>query len=123
MQQPVELAQYTSDDFHKYCRNNGFTQSMGRTGMCWDNSVAKSFFSSLKNEMYHHQVFVTRARARFAVADYIEIFYNRKRLHSSLGYQTTVQTWTQNPNSSPTSSIKTRETYKRVSNKLDTPQL
>ena len=81
-------SQYTSDDFHEYCRKNGFSQSMGRTGVCWDNSVAESFFSSLKNEMYHHYVFPTRARAKFAVADYIEIFYNRKRLHSTLGYQT-----------------------------------
>ena len=88
-------SQYTSDDFHEYCEKNGFIQSMGRTGVCWDNSVAESFFSSLKNEMYHHQVFPTRARARFAVADYIEIFYNRKRIHSSLGYQTPAQTWVQ----------------------------
>lgn len=88
-------SQYTSDDFHGYCEKNGFIQSMGRTGVCWDNSVAESFFSSLKNEMYHHQVFTTRTRARFAVADYIEIFYNRKRIHSSLGYQTPAQTWAQ----------------------------
>lgn len=88
-------SQYTSDDFHEYCEKNGFTQSMGRTGVCWDNSVAESFFSSLKNEMYHHQVFPTRARARYAVADYIEIFYNRKRIHSSLGYKTPAQSWAQ----------------------------
>ena len=68
---------------------------MGRTGVCWDNSVAESFFSSLKNEMYHHYVFPTRARAKFAVADYIEIFYNRKRLHSTLGYQTPAHSWAQ----------------------------
>lgn len=66
---------------------------MGRTRVCWDNSVAESFFSSLKNEMYHHQVFPTRTRARFAVADYIEIFYNRQRLHSTIGYQTPAQAW------------------------------
>lgn len=88
-------SRYTSDDFHKYCKENGFIQSMGRTGVCWDNSVAESFFSSLKNEMYHHQVFPTRSRARFAIADYIEIFYNRKRIHSTLGYQTPAQTWVQ----------------------------
>ena len=86
-------SQYTSDEFHEYCVDNGFIQSMGRTGVCWDNSVAESFFSSLKNEMYHHQSFPTRAKARFEVADYIEIFYNRKRRHSSLGYQTPAQTW------------------------------
>lgn len=57
--------------------------------MCWDcDAVAESFFSALKNEMFHHHRFTTRARARFAVADYIEVFYNRQRLHSSLGYRT-----------------------------------
>jgi len=56
--------------------------------VCWDNAVAESFFSALKNEMFHHHRFDTRARARFAVADYIEVFYNRRRLHSSLGYRT-----------------------------------
>lgn len=61
---------------------------LGRTEICWDHSVAKSFFTSLENEMYHHQGFLTRAQARFAVAGYIEIFYNRKRRHSSLEYQT-----------------------------------
>lgn len=91
----VRGSQYSSDDFHEYCANNGFIQSMGRTGVCWDNSVAESFFSSLKNEMYHHQIFPTRARARFAVADYIEIFYNRKRRHSSLEYQTPAHCWAQ----------------------------
>ena len=48
----------------------------------------RSFFASLKNEMYHRHPFTTRARARFAVADYIEVFYNRQRLHSTLGYRT-----------------------------------
>lgn len=56
--------------------------------MCWDNAAAESFFAALKNEMYHRQFFPTRARARFAVAEYIEVFYNRKRLHSTLGYRT-----------------------------------
>ncbi|MEW2508171.1 IS3 family transposase [Amycolatopsis sp. NPDC047767] len=56
--------------------------------MCWDNAAAESFFASLKTEMYHREMFPTRVRARFAVADYIEVFYNRKRLHSGLGYRT-----------------------------------
>ena len=56
--------------------------------MCWDNAAAESFFAALKNEMYHRQSFATRARARFAVAEYIEVFYNRRRLHSTLGYRT-----------------------------------
>ena len=64
---------------------------MGRTGVCWDNAVAETFFASLKNEMYYQQVFTTRPRARMAVAEYIEVFYNRQRPHSSLGYRTPVR--------------------------------
>ena len=81
-------AQYTSDEFAKYCRRSRITPSMGRTGVCWDNAAAESFFATLKNEMYYRYRFTTQARARFAVAEYIEVFYNRKRLHSTLGYQT-----------------------------------
>jgi len=80
--------QYTSADFAEHCRRIDVRPSVGRTGVCWDNAAAESFFASLKNEMYHRRPFATRAAARFAVADYIEIFYNRKRLHSSLGYRT-----------------------------------
>jgi len=61
---------------------------MGRTGVYWDNAAAETFFATLKNEMYYRYRFPTRARARFAVAEYIEVFYNRKRPHSSLGYKT-----------------------------------
>ena len=61
---------------------------MGRTGVCWDNAAAETFFATLKNEMYYRQSFATKARARFAVAEYIEAFYNRKRMHSSIGYRT-----------------------------------
>jgi putative transposase len=57
-----------------------------RTGVCWDNAAAESFFAALKNEMYFRHVWPTRAR--FAVAEYIEVFYNRRRLHSTLGYRT-----------------------------------
>ena len=80
--------QYTSKEFHQYCQGIQVRTSVGRTGVCWDNAVAESFFSALKNEMFHHQRFPTRARARFAVADYIEVFYNRRRLHSALDYRT-----------------------------------
>ncbi|RBA38526.1 IS3 family transposase [Dietzia maris] len=67
-------SQYTSDECVTYRANNGFTQSMGRTGACWDNAAAETFFATLKDEMYHQQVFATRDRARFAVAEYIELF-------------------------------------------------
>ena len=80
--------QYTSGEFARFCVDNQIRTSVGRTGVCWDNAAAESFFATLKNEMYYRQRFGTRARARFAVAEYIEIFYNRRRLHSHLGYRT-----------------------------------
>ena len=80
--------QYTSREFTEFCVANGIRASVGRTGVCWDNAAAESFFAALKNEMYHRQRFDTRTRARFAVAEYIEVYYNRQRLHSTLGYRT-----------------------------------
>jgi putative transposase len=80
--------QYTSAEFHRFCKDNLVRTSLGRTGVCWDNAAAESFFAALKNEMYYRHTFTTRARARFAVAEYIEVFYNRRRLHSTLGYRT-----------------------------------
>jgi putative transposase len=80
--------QYTSTEFAAFTAKSGIRRSLGRTGVCWDNAVAESFFAALKNEMYYRQPFATRARARFAVAEYIEVFYNRRRLHSTLGYRT-----------------------------------
>ncbi len=80
--------QYTSRDFHRFCKENLVRTSVGRTGVCWDNAAAESFFAALKNEMYYRHTFATRARARFAVAEYIEVFYNRRRLHSALAYRT-----------------------------------
>lgn len=59
----------------------------------WDNAAAESFFSSLKNEMYFHQVIKTRGRARFAVANHIAVFYNRIKLQSTVGYRTPVDAW------------------------------
>jgi transposase InsO family protein len=80
--------QYTSAEFDAFTAKNCIRRSRGRTGVCWDNAAAESFFATLKNEMYYRQTFATRARARFAVAEYIEVFYNRRRLHSTLGYRT-----------------------------------
>lgn len=80
--------QYTSAEFDAFTARNGIRRSRGRTGVCWDNAAAESFFATLKNEMYYRQAFATRPRARFAVAEYIEVFYNRQRLHSTLGYRT-----------------------------------
>lgn len=87
-------AQYTSNEFSLFCKRISVRASMGRTGVCWDNAAAESFFAALKNEMYYRETFATRAKARFAVAEYIEIFYNRQRLHSTLGYQTPAEALT-----------------------------
>jgi putative transposase len=84
-------AQYTSAEFAAFCAARGIRPSTGRTGVCWDNAAAESFFAALKNEMYYQQHFPDRARARFAVAEYIEVFYNRTRLHSTLGYRTPLE--------------------------------
>jgi putative transposase len=81
-------AQYTSREFAVFCTAHNVRTSIGRTGVCWDNAAAESFFAALKNEMYYRYTWPTRARARLAVAEYIEVFYNRKRLHSALGYRT-----------------------------------
>ncbi len=59
---------------------------MSRKGNCWDNAPPESFYSTLKNELCGAEAFVTRARAREEIFEYIEIFYNRMRLHSTLGY-------------------------------------
>ncbi len=65
--------------------------SMGAKGSALDNAVAESFFSNLKNELVYHCVFATRQAARMAIFDYIELFYNRRRLHQTLGYESPVQ--------------------------------
>jgi transposase InsO family protein len=81
-------AQYTSAEFARWCSNHDVRASVGKTAVCWDNAATESFFATLKNEMYHRHTWPNRARARFAVAEYIEVFYNRRRLHSTLGYRT-----------------------------------
>ena len=64
---------------------------MSRKGNCWDNAVAESFFKTLKTELIYHQEYKTIEQAKLAVFEYIEIWYNRKRLHSSLGYKTPLE--------------------------------
>lgn len=76
-------SQYTSGAFQKWCAGNNVTQSMGLTGVCWDNAVAENFFSHLKTEMYHHYDFPNHLSARTAVMEYIESWYNRRRPHSN----------------------------------------
>lgn len=81
-------SQYTSTDFAAYLAKHDLRGSMGRTGVCWDNAMAESFFASLKNEFVYRTVFPTRKKAMDAIASWIEIRYNRKRLHSGIGYRT-----------------------------------
>jgi len=80
--------QYTSDEYRDALAAHGITVSMSRTGNCWDNAVAESFFASLKNELVYRRTWRTLSELRAAVFEYIEVFYNRRRLHSSLDYKT-----------------------------------
>jgi putative transposase len=77
---------YGSKQYRSELDRYGLVASMSRKGNCYDNAVAESFFSTLKNELIHDRNFGTRSEARSAVFEYIEGFYNRSRLHQSLGY-------------------------------------
>ena len=81
-------SQYTSKEYQEFLADNEIVCSMSRKGNCYDNAVAESFFHSLKTEWANHQKYDTREEAKKSVFEYIEIFYNRQRLHSSLGYKT-----------------------------------
>jgi len=78
---------YTSEGFARKLKSLRMRQSVGRTGVCWDNAMAESFFGALKNEWLNRFEFTSRAKARRQVVKYIEGFYNRKRLHSALDYK------------------------------------
>lgn len=79
---------YTSGDFAAVLKRLRIRQSVGRTGICFDNALAESFNAAVKVERVHRTVYPTRKRARDDIARYIEIRYNRQRLHSGLGYRT-----------------------------------
>ena len=79
--------QYTSAEFGELLEANGVVQSLSRVGQCWDNAVAESFFATLKLELIYQHAWPTRAAARRAIAEFIEIFYNHERLHSAIGYR------------------------------------
>jgi transposase InsO family protein len=82
-------SQYTSGDYQDRLREHGFQVSMSKKGDCWDNAPMESFFSTLKIEL--GDCFSSRAAARTALFDYIEVFYNRRRMHSSLDHQSPVE--------------------------------
>jgi transposase InsO family protein len=79
-------SQYASVDYQALLRQAGCSCSMSRKGNCWDNAPVESFFSTLKVELIHEQQYQTRQRARQEIFEFIEVYYNRERLHSSLGY-------------------------------------
>lgn len=79
-------SQYTSDAFQHLLHDHQFVASMSRKAQCWDNAVAESFFHTLKTEQVFHQHYATREEAKQAIFEYIEVFYNRQRLHSSNDY-------------------------------------
>ena len=79
-------SQYASHEYQQLLTQHGILSSMSRKGNCWDNAVAESFFATLKLELVYQTQWRTRQEARSAVFEYIELFYNRKRRHSALGY-------------------------------------
>ena len=84
-------SQYASDLFKGELRESQSIQSMSRKGNCWDNAVAESFFGALKSELVYRTSYTTRIAACTSIFDYIEIFYNKRRLHSTLDYLTPVE--------------------------------
>jgi transposase InsO family protein len=83
-------SQYASDDYQAALEEIGVVCSMSRKGNCWDNAVAESFFATLKTELVYTRRFATRAEAREAIFHFIEVFYNRRRRHSSIDYMAPV---------------------------------
>lgn len=79
-------SQYASDSHRNILKDHGIYQSMSRKGNCWDNAVAESFFHTLKTELTHHSLFKNREEARQMIFEYIEVFYNRVRIHSANDY-------------------------------------
>ena len=79
-------SQYASDHYQRLLERHDITCSMSRRANCWDNAPMESFFASLKKELVHHEDYQTRTEARASVFEYIEVFYNRVRRHSALGY-------------------------------------
>lgn len=82
---------YASGDYRRQLEANQLKCSMSRKGECLDNAVAESFFGTLKNELVHHEDYMSRAQARQSIFEYIEVFYNRERRHAFLNYMTPVE--------------------------------
>ncbi len=84
-------ATYAMQSYRDTLSHHGIVSSMSRKRDCWDNAVAESFFANLKNELIYWHNFNSRNEARTAIFDYIEVYYNRQRLHQTLNYQTPEQ--------------------------------
>ena len=91
LRRPIKSAQYACGDYRKLLKANGITASMSRKGNCLDNAPMESFFGALKTELVHRTRFRTRREAKAVLFEYIEVFYNRQRRHSSVGYRTPAQ--------------------------------
>ena len=85
LQRPVEFRQYASAQTAAFATQSGLRRSMGYTGVCWDNAMAESFFATLKTEFYYRRVWPTRKRAKLEVGAWVEVRYNRRRRHASIG--------------------------------------
>jgi transposase InsO family protein len=83
--------QYTSEQLPRFTGEHNLIRSVGRTGVCWDNAAAESFWATLKVEFYDRHIWPTRAAAKLAVGDWIERVYNRRRRHSSIGMLSLVE--------------------------------
>ena len=83
--------QYASYAYQELLRKYGITPSMGRSGNCYDNAYAESFFGTLKTELVHGERYCSRLEARLSIFEYVEVFYNRQRRHSALGYRSPEQ--------------------------------
>jgi putative transposase len=84
-------SQYASDNFQQLLNNHGIQCSMSRKGDCWDNAAMESFFHTLKTECVYQERYQTREEAKISIFDFIEVFYNRQRKHSYLGYKSPEQ--------------------------------
>lgn len=84
-------SQYASEQYRAKLQNLEIAASMSRKGNCWDNTYAESFFATLKMELIYRVNYKTKEDAKKAIFEYIEVWYNRKRIHSSIGYKTPTQ--------------------------------
>ena len=84
-------SQYASEYYQRILSQDGIVCSMSRRGSCWDNAPMESFFATLKKELVHRESYETIEQAKASTFEYIEVFYNRQRLHSALGYRSPEQ--------------------------------